>query len=687
MKRFAIILVLIVTVFFLNSCHQTRKTLTISAGEYYDKTLAGIIGQVAGLLSGFEFVNFNSVPFVGMPDEWFGFGNGPYGGGDPKGGAGVNRVEAPGRIKSDDDYHIDFFNQLILNDYGIDASFRDIKDAWLKHQVSDWGGGYKAMEIMNAFDLIPPFTGKKEFGNTFHWCTEPYIENETLGMNFPGMPQQAALTTGKFASVTGDFDSVTWGKFSAVMYSLAYFEDDVHEILKEASKVLPENSWPHQIYLKCNELYANNPTDWRKAASEMASTIRLTYNIDNIHVTNDVNNGFLILSLLYGNNDYTETCKIASLIGFDSDCTAATATGLMGIIKGMSGTPQEVKDLIYLDGNGVYINDKYFDPHIKLDYPDEQKFTDLARLYQKNAEQAIIKNGGKIEDGVYYINAGEVIVPNVVVVENYDFEEGSMHGWTAFPDTDNQIEVKNNSFSHTGAYYGAITSDEGAVDKKLYTRVTGLKKGKTYKAKAYIMTSAGTEARFFAENYGGKTIYASVFSYPEGWAQREIVFKAQKETADLGLWVPIGSRGWAFIDNLQIEEFEYRTIRTLEAEDAALEGAEAIIAEGCSKGKYVGHYTESSSIEFSIPGIRESKEYLIRINYASDELFPVQKLVVNDIPYCSLMYPKTGEEGVFSANILEVPVELEAGDNVIKLSGGQEQPDIDYIDIIEVNYK
>jgi hypothetical protein len=202
------------------------------------------------------------------------------------------------------------------------------------------------------------------------------------------MPETTRKLTEKFASVTGEFDGLIWAQFLSTMYSLAYFEDDIRVVLNKSAEVFPVNSRPHQIYLKCIELHKKYPANWHKALMEIVRMRRYIHQIDNIQASPDVNNGILILSILYGKNDYAETCKRASIAGWDGDCTSAAATGLMGIIKGMEGTPQIVKDMIYKNGAGVYVNDtdSGYPPYIKKNYPDKQKFTDIAKLYVKNAE-------------------------------------------------------------------------------------------------------------------------------------------------------------------------------------------------------------------------------------------------------------------------------------------------------------
>ena len=63
---------------FYNTVTVTEKE--ISKEEYFNKTLAGLLGHMAGFLSGYEFVWTGGGAYVGLPLEWYEFLNGPYAG-------------------------------------------------------------------------------------------------------------------------------------------------------------------------------------------------------------------------------------------------------------------------------------------------------------------------------------------------------------------------------------------------------------------------------------------------------------------------------------------------------------------------------------------------------------------------------------------------------------------------------
>jgi len=116
------------------------------------------------------------------------------------------------------------------------------------------------------------------------------------------------------------------------------------------------------------------------------------YDIDDLGCAADINFGLASLAILYGNNDYYTTGMLSGVMGADSDCYTTSIMGIMEIIKGMEGTPEIVKDRIYMGGD-----DPTFTPYTIKNYHETQRITDIVKLYQMNAERFIVASGGKID--------------------------------------------------------------------------------------------------------------------------------------------------------------------------------------------------------------------------------------------------------------------------------------------------
>ena len=633
----------------------------ISKDEYLNKTLGGLLGQFVGFLSGYEFVFRGAEPYVGMPLEWFSFINGPYAGNfthyTPSGfNDCYNRLVYNNEtnmyeVWSDDDFHIDIFNQLIIDEFGTNSYA--IKEAWKKYVVSDWGGGGDAMNLINKNELLSPFTGTIEAGNRYGWCTEAYIENETLGMNAPGMVNVATSLIDKFASNVGYFDSIVWAKFYGAMYSLAYFETDVVELMEKAKEVLPNLSYPKKMYDYAFEAYNKYPNDYQKAAIELTEKRRMLYRIDNIQTDPNVNGGFAILSWLYGKNSYLETCKYASMIGYDGDCTAAITQGIMGILKGFKESNEEysqINEKIYYNGKGIYYNDKNtgYPPHIKGDYPTRQKIDDIVKLYQTNFEKILLENGGEILKDSYLIPTTNVYKDHSYLFENYDAENRDTSNYESKNGTLQNILETENVNSHSGyAYFQFNNLKNGEV----YHKFDNLIEGRYYRFTSYIKTSTNTQVKMFARSNTSEDYIT--FSNINSIINQELIFKATSKTMDMGFKFEENQAkdSYVIFDDYLLEEINREEISSIQTQDIKL-----------FSSKYLKTISKPENIKIG-------QEVILSLevrNYTSSTLF--LDINRNNKRFGGAIVSNSSINSTSGKTYLEIPYVFEKNSDVIQLS-------------------
>lgn len=633
----------------------------ISKDEYLNKTLGGLLGQFVGFLSGYEFVFRGAEPYVGMPLEWFSFINGPYAGNfthyTPSGfNDCYNRLVYNNEtnmyeVWSDDDYHIDIFNQLIIDEFGTNSYA--IKEAWKKYVVSDWGGGGDAMNLINKNELLSPFTGTIEAGNRYGWCTEAYIENETLGMNAPGMVNVATSLIDKFASNVGYFDSIVWAKFYGAMYSLAYFETDVVELMEKAKEVLPNLSYPKKMYDYAFEAYNKYPNDYQKAAIELTEKRRMLYRIDNIQTDPNVNGGFAILSWLYGKNSYLETCKYASMIGYDGDCTAAITQGIMGILKGFKESNEEysqINEKIYYNGKGIYYNDKNtgYPPHIKGDYPTRQKIDDIVKLYQTNFEKILLENGGEILKDSYLIPTTNVYKDHSYLFENYDAENRDTSNYESKNGTLQNILETENVNSHSGyAYFQFNNLKNGEV----YHKFDNLIEGRYYRLTSYVKTSTNTQVKMFARSNTSEDYIT--FSNINSIINQELIFKATSKTMDMGFKFEENQAkdSYVIFDDYLLEEINREEISSIQTQDIKL-----------FSSKYLKTISKPENIKIG-------QEVILSLevrNYTSSTLF--LDINRNNKRFGGAIVSNSSINSTSGKTYLEIPYVFEKNSDVIQLS-------------------
>lgn len=637
---------------------ETRE-ITLSKADYYNKTLGGLLGQFAGFLSGYEFVWNGPDPYVGMPEEWFDFINGPYAGNFEHYvmSARANRLRDMGGIPSvwsDDDFHIDIFNQTIMDEYGYTSE--DIKNAWVKYKVHDWGGGYEANRIINLKDYSSPFTGTLEAGNIFSWCTEAYIENETVGMNAAGMPNVANLLAERFGSVSGYFEPVMWAKLFATMYSYAYIYNDVNVILEKARLVVPEGSWPNQIIDGAREAYLLYPNDYVKAAEYLYSNYyRNTHGLDNIQTNPGVNGAFTIYSFLYGQGNYEKAAKASSMMGFDGDCTAAIVCGVYGVMNGFhpevegNNIDKKINQKIYADGLGIYHNDTEtgFDPYIGANYPENQRIKDIVDLYQKNFEKILLDNGGRIEGDNYIIPHQEVYVGKSYIFDNYDVEDDTTSGFHGSKNSYLSVyEDSDNLYAHSG--YRALRvgyKEESSGRVEAYHTFKGLSVGQTYRLSTFIRSDTPYYSLFAGE---GDDIQEAYFKGYDFIRNNVLFFKATSSKMKVG----VAFTGETDSDCLVMDDFMLEQI---------IDNSIGYIIKNDMPKKYL------SSLAFRTNAAPVNEQVILRVRYLCLEDFDVSVLrngeqTVNVPFYACSMDNNDGEA------IVEIPFEFKNENDIVTLS-------------------
>lgn len=677
--------IMLLSVFALTACNNSTEDQTggggtvfnptvtmkeISKEEYLNKTLAGLLGQFSGFLSGYEFVWYGQDPYIGMPESWFDFLNGPYAGNYEHytpvdtwryDRLRVNPDTGKNEVYSDDDFHIDIFNQLIIDEFGI--SGYAVKEAWKKYKVSDWGGGQGAIDLISAHDMLPPFTGTIESGNRWGWCTEAYIENETLGMNAPGMPNVATELVDTFASNVGYFDSLVWAKFYAAMYSLAYFEDDILVVMEKAKEALPEGSYPRQMYDYAVKAYNDYPNDYRSAGLEIVNKRRGLYRIDNVQTDPNINGAFALLSWLYGKNSYLDSCKYASILGFDGDCTAAIVTGVMGIIKGFKQGNEEydaINSTIYYDGEGVYFNDDgstYSEEDRKKglfqaricseEYPTRQKIDDIIDLYRKNFEKILVKNGGKAEGDKYLIPTASLIKDHSFLFKNHDAEERTQEGFTAKNGKLEVITEGENINTHSGFAGFKMTN---LKDGEVYHKFTGLKKGKYYRLSTYVKTTGGTQVSIFARSK--ESTAEMTFANVTSLINKAFVFEAMDDNMEVGFsFHPSSAKSEVlYFDDFMLEEVDYKELS--QVSDSALRA-------------YQDKYTRTVK---KPDGLSDGEEVVIRVEYRNSTGSTLNANVIrNGVRFGGVLLSNTSKNATTGKAYLDIPYVFDKDSDTIMI--------------------
>ncbi len=555
----------------------------LTVEEYKDKTKGGFLAEIAAFLSGYEFArNSDGTARLAMPDSWFELCNGPYAERTSRNPHEdkllVNETNGMWEVWNDDDFSIDILNQYILRDmyseYGQFAT-KKITDGWVAYDVWDMGGGHRrqgAYGLMKKYGYLPLQAGNREFGNLYNVNGEPYIANETLAFSAAGMPDLAVEQATIFGSATSDRDPIRWMQYFTALISMAYIEDDIPAMMREAQKILPDGCWQDEVIDMIFDLYEQYPDDWRRAVINAEQMVfQQHYDLDSYMGESSINCSFILIGLLYGEGDFYETCKIIGLAGHGGDSTTATGVAVVAAICGWSGFDAEsqriINEKIWQDGKGVIVNRN--PPDTKNDYwmfcaalPERLALSDILDMYQENFERNLLANGGKIENGKYYIPENTLSLTDTVFTD--EFEQGTLDGYTVSGAVENVV--------------GSFSGDRGAklsggnTEAKLTKTLTGLTVGEEYRVSAFISTTASTTATMFVENGGAKEFVTVCDQTP--YVKREITFTAAAQTATVGVALAKGtaSHRYAIVDELYIVRVDESSAGSVAVTNATKDG-------------------------------------------------------------------------------------------------------------------
>lgn len=396
---------------FFNGIGYSQIQKKISQDDLREKISGYWIGQLAGNFMGFPFENcYIEEPIPILIDRYYQF--------DDDNSLIINRNDMRGYCAivtswiegafSDDDTDIEFVTLHAVEKYGLDINYSEITEMWKKHiNRKIWVANLTARDLMSE-GFIPPATGSKENNNNW-FQIDAQLVNEIWSVFYPGMLQKSVERAEWGARITND----DWGTHPtiayAVMYSAAFFEKDVNNLVDLALKFIPENS---PFYEGMNDVIAwhKQNEDWR-ITRKMIFDKYYRYKSGSyeapVSIVSSLSNGlFGIMAILYGEGDFEKTTGIAVSAGLDCDNQAATCAGLIGVIHGASVIPSGLtlglsdKPIWKQPFNDTYIN------FTRDGLPNITKISDIVNRIMVITENAIMKNGGQkiTQNGqVYYL--------------------------------------------------------------------------------------------------------------------------------------------------------------------------------------------------------------------------------------------------------------------------------------------
>ncbi len=390
--------------------------------DYMERVYAGVLGKVIGVYLGRPFEGWHYEPIMEHLGE-------------------INyyvheRFGAP-LIVPDDDISGTFAFLRALPDFGIspDITAEQIGQTWLNYLIEGrtvlwWGGLGNSTEHTAYLRLksgIPaPMSGSI--------ATNGKVVAEQIGSQIfidgwalvsPGDPEQAAQLARKAGSVSHDGEAIYGAQVLAAMEAQAFVESDLNVLIDTAVSFIPPDSVIARMINDIREWHEDVP-NWHDARSLMNEHYGYDKYGGNCHMV--PNHGLIILSLLYGDDDFQKSLMIVNTCGWDTDCNSGNVGCLLGIKNGLAGLETgpdfrgPVADRLYIPSaeTGTTISDAL---------RESVKVANIGRALQGEAPLAP-KNGARfhfsqagsvhgfmLEEGEE--TSGTATVANVATAEGY----------------------------------------------------------------------------------------------------------------------------------------------------------------------------------------------------------------------------------------------------------------------------
>ncbi|MEE8399143.1 MAG: ADP-ribosylglycohydrolase family protein [Desulfobacterales bacterium] len=316
--------------------------------DYVERVYAGVLGKIIGVYLGrpFEGWSFERISEK-LGEIWYYV---------------HDKVGVP-LIVTDDDITGTFTFVRALADYDNtpDLTPAQIGRTWMNYLIEKrtilWWGGLGNSTEHTAYlrlksGIEAPHSGSIELNSKVvaeQIGAQIFIDG--WAMVAPGDPERAADLARRAGSVSHDGEAIYGAQVLAAMEAQAFIESDINTLIDVGLSFIPKDSVIARMIADIRKWRSQEP-DWRKAFTLLAANYGYDKYGGNCHMV--PNHGLMILSLLWGEDNFQKTLMIVNTCGWDTDCNSGNIGCLMGIKLGLDGLDSgpdwrgPVADRIYL---------------------------------------------------------------------------------------------------------------------------------------------------------------------------------------------------------------------------------------------------------------------------------------------------------------------------------------------------
>ena len=206
-----------------------------------------------------------------------------------------------------------------------------LADIWLRH-MNFYCDEY-AVALRNlSLGIRPPWSGS--YDNYYINGMGAAIRSELWACLAPGNPDLAVQFAREDACIDHAGDGIEAEVFFTALESLAFIETDLRTLIEKGLSFLqPASVLSEGIRMTC--ALWDSSRDWRTVRDALFERYATEFKTDV-----RINVPFTVLALLSGGGDFGKTICDAANCGMDTDCTAATAGAILGILN-PDGIPEK----------------------------------------------------------------------------------------------------------------------------------------------------------------------------------------------------------------------------------------------------------------------------------------------------------------------------------------------------------
>lgn len=252
---------------------------------------------------------------------------------------------------SDDDINGPFFYMRALLDFDENEEIPIEKMAHtLLNYVAEnhgffWWGGYGISTENTAYENLKngipaPLSGSSSLnGVEMSEQIGGQIFSDCWGLICPGKPYKAAKLAQKMSSITHDGNGVYGGMFLAACIAAAFDAKTMEDVINCGLEVIPRECTYAEMVRNVRRESLSNGSDFRKTFQY----VKNVYGYDKYGgVCHIIPNGaIIVLSLVHGKEDFSNTLNICNMCGWDTDCNVGNVGTIMGVYTGADQIPEQ----------------------------------------------------------------------------------------------------------------------------------------------------------------------------------------------------------------------------------------------------------------------------------------------------------------------------------------------------------